>query len=63
MTLSLTLRQRAMLQWLREADYPALAECAETCWSRGHSCLLPVAIRDPILLTQYERANGGIVRA
>jgi hypothetical protein len=54
----LTLKQRAVIEWLREDGYPALGDCACSCWSLGKPCRLPVAIHDRILLAQYDRANG-----
>ena len=54
----LTLMQRAVIVCLRDAGYPALADCAGSCWSVGRPCRLPVAIFEPILLAQYDRANG-----
>jgi hypothetical protein len=54
----LTLMQRAVAERLREEGYPALADCATSCWSTGTPCALPVAIRDRVLLAQYDRANG-----
>jgi hypothetical protein len=54
----LTLMQRAVIERLREEGYPALADCARSCWALGHSCRLPVAIYEPNLLSQYDRANG-----
>lgn len=34
----LTLLQRAVLEWLRESGYAALADAASDAWSHGEAC-------------------------
>jgi hypothetical protein len=57
---SLTALQRDVLQRLHAAGFPAIADCALSCWSVGRRCLQPLALRDPKLLADYEAANGGV---
>jgi S1-C subfamily serine protease len=44
---------RGVIPQLRDASFPALADCAHECWSRGGPCRLPTAIRDWELLADF----------
>jgi hypothetical protein len=55
---SLTLLQRGVIQRLREAGYPNIADGASDAWTRGERCQLPVHSLHPELLADYAKANG-----
>jgi hypothetical protein len=54
----LTLLQRGVIQRLREAGYPNIADGAQEAWSQGDRCQLPVHSLHPELRADYEKANG-----
>jgi hypothetical protein len=57
-TQQLTLLQRGVIQRLREAGYPSIADGAHEAWTRGERCQLPVHSLHPQLLADYEKANA-----
>jgi len=54
----LTLLQRGVIQRMREAGYPQLADGAHKAWIVGERCNLPVHSLHPQLLADYEKANA-----
>ena len=55
---SLTLLQRGVIQRLREAGYPNIADGAHEAWTHGKRCQLPVHSLHPELAADYEKANS-----
>lgn len=55
----LTALQLDVLERLRMAGFPSIADCARSCWLLGKPCLQPLALQDAELLAEYQLANGG----
>jgi hypothetical protein len=55
---SLTLLQRGVIDRLRNAGYPSIADGALEAWTRGERCQLPVHSLHPELRADYEKANA-----